>query len=81
MLKDVILIRVNRDENIELSEKYNFDGVYIPRTFALNSEGDIVKSLYDEDDRFAYFLPPDMPAYLYGFIKRLKNKNEKAKTL
>lgn len=70
-LKNLVLIRVNREENPELSEKYDFDGVYIPRTFALNSQGDVVGGLYDKSDQYAYFLPPDDSGYLIDFVDTL----------
>lgn len=70
-LKNLVLIRVNREENLELSEKYNFDGTYIPRTFALDSHGDVVGGLYDKSDQYAYFLPPDDPDYLTDFVGEL----------
>ena len=41
-----IMIRVNTDEYPSLSRSYNLDGGYIPRTFALYSNGSIIDDIY-----------------------------------
>jgi len=56
-LDDVILIRVNKDDNQKINDKYDFDGTYIPRVFALDGNSDVIHKLYDLEDQYAYFYP------------------------
>lgn len=71
-LDGLVLMRANADTEPGVSEKYGHDGDYVPRTFALNANGDIIKGAYDKQDKFAYFIPADEPGDLLQFIQRVK---------
>lgn len=71
-LAGLVLIRVDVDEHPALSAEYDLDGEYVPRTFALDSAGRIVRSLYPGRSEYVYFLPADDPQYLRDFAARLK---------
>ncbi|WLE95691.1 MAG: thioredoxin family protein [Candidatus Electrothrix communis] len=55
-----VMIRVNTRRQPKLSEKYLFDGRYVPRTFAVFPDGKIMHHLYPSK-RYKYFveLEPD----------------------
>jgi len=55
-----VMIRVNTRQQPKLSEKYLFDGRYVPRTFAVFPDGKIMHHLYPPK-RYKYFieLEPD----------------------
>ncbi len=55
-----VMIRVNTRHQPKLSEKYLFDGRYVPRTFAVFPDGKIMHHLYPSK-RYKYFigLEPD----------------------
>ncbi|WGL16962.1 thioredoxin family protein [Microbulbifer bruguierae] len=44
-LDALVLIRVNIELEPEIAEIFSLDGEYVPRTFALDSSGRIIKSL------------------------------------
>jgi len=67
-LKDIVLIRENMDLNPEISKKYDFDGQYVPRSFALNSKGQVL-SLLDESNEYQFYLPSDDPGVLISVAK------------
>lgn len=71
-LSDIVLIRINRDENLELSKQFSFDGEYVPRTFALNNKGLVMKNFYDESEKYTYFIPSENVDYLIQFAKLIK---------
>ncbi|WP_416398738.1 thioredoxin family protein [Allohahella sp. A8] len=71
-LDGVVLIRVDVDKNIGLSNQYDIDGDYVPRTFALDSEARIIQSLDPQTEQFSYFLPVSKPDYVVSFAEKLK---------
>lgn len=75
VLEDLVLIRVNIDLEPETSTIFDLDGEYVPRTFALDSSGKIIKNLNSENPQWWYFLPSDDPDYLARFAQRVKNFN------
>ena len=50
-----VMIRVNTGQYPELSRQYQFDGRYVPRTFAVFPDGRIMKHLYPSK-RYQYFI-------------------------
>ncbi|RWX44767.1 Thioredoxin-like [Candidatus Electrothrix aarhusensis] len=50
-----VMIRVNTRQHPQLSEKYQFDGRYIPRTFAVFPDGKIMHHLYPSK-KYKYFV-------------------------
>jgi thiol-disulfide isomerase/thioredoxin len=54
--KRFIMIRVERDGNRELSAEYDVDGDYIPRTFFLQPNGELMKELRKGGSEYRYFL-------------------------
>ena len=53
--KDFVMIRLDKDQNAELSGKYAPDGQYIPRTFFLSSAGVLEPELHAPRDQYKYF--------------------------
>ena len=50
-----VMIRVNTRQQPQLSHKYQFDGRYVPRTFAVSPDGKIMHHLYPSK-RYKYFI-------------------------
>ncbi|MGB5685389.1 MAG: thioredoxin family protein [Candidatus Electrothrix sp.] len=50
-----VMIRVNTRQQPEISEKYLFDGRYVPRTFAVSPDGKIMHHLYPSK-KYKYFV-------------------------
>ncbi|CAK8721811.1 Thioredoxin-like [Candidatus Electrothrix laxa] len=50
-----VMIRVNTRHKPQLSAKYQFDGKYVPRTFAVSPDGKIMHHLYPSK-RYKYFI-------------------------
>jgi thiol:disulfide interchange protein len=61
--KSFVMVRLNKDENAELSKKYAPDGEYIPRTFFLTPEGE-VKAIRAPRSEYVYFYDTTNPAAL-----------------
>lgn len=72
-LQGITLIRANIDKEPLINAKYDKDGTYIPRTFAIDSLGNLVKPLHPDRPRYDYFLPVEKPDYLVNFATRLKS--------
>ena len=62
------MIRVERDANRDISEVYDLDGQYIPRTFFLTPAGVVLTDLASEHDEYRYFLDERDPAELIGLM-------------
>ncbi len=72
VLKDVTLIRANKDKQPDISDQFNIDGDYIPRTFALDKKGNIIQDLDSNNPKWWYFLPANDPDFLVRFVTQLK---------
>ena len=53
--KQFVMIRLNKDQNQEVSAKYAPDGEYIPRTYFLASDGTLQSDIHEKRDRYLYF--------------------------
>ncbi len=62
--KDFVMIRLDKDQNKELSGKYGPDGQYIPRTLFLSSKGEFQESIHAPREKYLYFLNPQAPGEL-----------------
>lgn len=62
--KDFVMIRLDKDQNVELSTKFAPDGQYIPRTFFLSSAGALEPALHAPRDKYQYFYDESDPKSL-----------------
>ena len=60
--KQFVMIRLNKDQQPDLSAKYAPDGQYIPRTYFLSSKGELVPEIHAPRDKFKYFYDEASPA-------------------
>jgi thiol:disulfide interchange protein len=71
--KQFVMIRLNKDQNAEISSKYVPDGEYIPRTYFLNSKGELQPDIHEQRDTYKYFYNESDPAgVLRGMDEALK---------
>jgi uncharacterized protein YyaL (SSP411 family) len=54
-----VMVRVDVDDEPAVNQAYVFDGEYVPRTFALTPEGQVMHELYPEKSYARYFLRAD----------------------
>jgi thiol-disulfide isomerase/thioredoxin len=64
-----VMIRVERDENRDISRVYDIDGEYIPRTFFLTPTGAVLTDLASDSDEYRYFLDEHDPAMLMSLME------------
>jgi len=62
--KSFVMIRLNKEQNAELSKKYSPDGEYIPRTYFLASDGTLNESLTEQRPSYKYFYSENQPSSL-----------------
>ena len=65
-----VMVRVERDANREISEVYDIDGEYIPRTFFLAPSGAVLTDLVSDNEEFRYFLDEHDPSELLALMER-----------
>lgn len=65
-----VMIRVERDDNPELSQAYALDGDYVPRTFFLLASGDVMEQLHRGHADFRYFLDEYEPDELLDLMRQ-----------
>ena len=70
LARALVMIRVERDDNRELSEMYDLDGQYIPRTFFLTPAGEVRTELGGKNPSFRYFLDEHDPSELRALMQR-----------
>jgi len=62
--KDFVMIRLDKDQNAELSGKFAPDGQYIPRTLFLSSSGEFEAAVHAPRDQYKYFYDESDPKSL-----------------
>jgi len=61
--KRFVMIRLDKDKNGEISQKYGPDGAgYIPRTYFLASDGTLAADIHAAREQFKYFYDEKNPA-------------------
>ena len=79
MSKQLVLIRLNKDHNAEVSSKYAPDGEYIPRTYFLNANGELQADVHEQRPNYKYFYNESDPAgVLRGMDEALKKVGTKS---
>jgi thiol-disulfide isomerase/thioredoxin len=78
--KKFVMIRLNKDENKEVSGRYAPDGQYIPRTFFLSSDGKLDDSVHAPRDKYKYFYSESDPASVLGGMDAALKKHGGAKS-
>jgi hypothetical protein len=72
--KSFVMIRLDKDENKELSSKYAPDGEYIPRTYFLSSDGKLDASVHALRDKYQYFYDEHQPASILAGMESARKK-------
>jgi thiol:disulfide interchange protein len=62
--RDFVMVRVDQDAEEATAQRYAPDGSYIPRTFFLDSAGNVDPSVHAQRPRFLYFYDERDPAPL-----------------
>jgi protein-disulfide reductase (glutathione) len=74
--KSFVMIRLDKDQNKELSKQFAPDGEYIPRTYFLSADGKLDPSIHAPRDKYQYFYDEKSPAsILAGMESALKKLN------
>jgi glutaredoxin len=68
--KEFVMIRIDKDQNRELSRQYSPDGEYIPRTYFLSSKGELDASLTENRPKYKYFYNENDPGSLLAGMER-----------
>ena len=69
LAQSFVMIRVERDGHRELSEMYDLDGEYIPRTFFLTSAGEVRTELHGKNPSYRYFIDEHAPRELVALMR------------
>lgn len=69
-----VMIRVNTRQQPKLSAQYQFDGRYVPRTFAVFPDGRIMHHLYPAK-RYKYFIGLE-PEHLLSLMEKAQAEME-----
>ena len=72
--KQFVMVRLDRDKNLEISKKYVPDGEYIPRTFFLAADGTMNPEIQARKDQYKYFYDEKDPASLLAGMQKAKEK-------
>lgn len=68
--KSFVMVRLDRDQNAEISAKYAPDGNYIPRTYFLSAAGELDATIQAPRTQFKYFYDEKNPASILGGMER-----------
>ncbi len=69
LAKRFVMIRVNGDQNKDISQQYAPDGQYIPRTFFLAPDGKLEATIQLPRPQFRYFYDEHNPASLLAAME------------
>ena len=68
---NVILVRLNQDQDAHYLKKFSLDGEYVPRTYILDSSFNVQPSPF-KSKKYDFYLPPGNAEYLTKLFKQLK---------
>jgi len=68
--KSFVMIRLDKDQNKDLSAEYKPDGEYIPRTYFLSSDGKLDEELTADRPQFKYFYAENDPKSILAGMDR-----------
>lgn len=68
--KSFVMIKLDKDQNKEISAKYKPDGEYIPRTYFLSPDGKLDEELSENRPQFKYFYNENDPSSILGGMDR-----------
>ena len=81
--KHFVMIRVERDSHLDISQEYDLDGDYIPRTLLLTSRGEVLTELDAGRSDYRYFLdeyePDQLLELMQKALERVGPSSESAK--
>jgi thiol-disulfide isomerase/thioredoxin len=69
--KNVVLVKLNQDTDTMYLKKYSLDGEYVPRTYLLDSEFNVMPSPY-KSKKYDFYLAPGNESYLASLLNKLK---------
>jgi protein-disulfide reductase (glutathione) len=72
--KDFVMVRLDRDQHQDLSQKYAPDGDYIPRTYFLASDGSLDADIHAPRPNYKYFYDEANPASLLAGMAEARGK-------
>ena len=72
--RDFVMIRLNADEEREVSARYQPDGGYVPRTFFLSADGVMDPEIHAPRPKFLYFYDEKNPASLLAGMDEATRK-------
>jgi protein-disulfide reductase (glutathione) len=72
--KSFVMIRLDKEQNAEISKKYAPDGEYIPRTYFLSADGTLDPSLSEARDQYKYFYDEKGSASILAGMDRALKK-------
>ena len=75
--KAFVMIRLDKDQNQELSKKYSPDGQYIPRTYFLSPEGELDATITEARENYKYFYNENDPSAILASMDRALTKLRK----
>jgi len=72
--KSFVMVRLDKDQNQEISKKFAPDGEYIPRTYFLSSTGELDASLTENRPQYKYFYDESNPGAITAGMDRALKK-------
>lgn len=71
LARHFVMIRVERDGNREISARHDVDGDYVPRTFFLGPNGELLPGFETTAPRYRYFLDEYSPEALRARMRKV----------
>jgi len=72
--KDLVMIRLNADDESEIAKRYQRDGGYVPRTFFLAPDGTLDPDIHAPRPKFLYFFDEQSPASILAGMNEAVRK-------
>ena len=76
--RDFVMILVDGDAEKELNGAFSPDGVYVPRTLFIDSDGNVSDKLVGSDPQYPHSLAVDKPDELLALMKKAHGVFDKA---
>ena len=72
--RDFVMVRLNQDDDRQITDRYGPDGLYVPRTMFLGADGELDPALKIPRAKYVYFYDEHDPGPLRAALKAARRK-------
>ena len=72
----LVMVRLDAQRNRETGARYAPDGTYVPRTLFLTPQGEIMRDVTAQEDKYRYFYDEDNPRHVLAAMRTVASPGQ-----